>query len=89
MKRKHVLLGIVALLGVGGLWLGRETFHSGNESSGESTAANFQIQEGQKEPGQTNGSQPHLAPPDQTRRFRDSTPEQRVEQARKGHGPGG
>ena len=30
-----------------------------------------------------------LAPPDPSRRFRDFTPEQRVEFARKGHGPGG
>jgi hypothetical protein len=30
-----------------------------------------------------------LRPPDPTRRFTDFTPEQRVEFARKGHGPGG
>lgn len=32
---------------------------------------------------------PKLRPPDQTRVFRDFTPEDRVKFARKGHGPGG
>jgi hypothetical protein len=30
-----------------------------------------------------------LAPPNPSRRFTDFTPEQRVEFARRGHGPGG
>jgi hypothetical protein len=38
---------------------------------------------GQPKPGQM------LRPPDPNRRFSDFTPEQRVEFARKGHGPGG
>jgi hypothetical protein len=38
---------------------------------------------GQPKPGQM------LRPPEPNRRFSDFTPEQRVEFARKGHGPGG
>jgi len=34
-------------------------------------------------------SDPRLRPPEPNRRFMDFTPEQRVEFARKGHGPGG
>ena len=42
-------------------------------------------------PGPNNRPKPDqmLRPPDPTRRFTDFTPEQRVEFARKGHGPGG
>jgi len=43
------------------------------------------------ERGQNNRPKPGhmLSPPDPIRRFVDFTPEQRVEFARKGHGPGG
>ena len=40
-------------------------------------------------PGQMLNPPARLAPPDPNRRFADFTPEQRVEFARKGHGPGG
>lgn len=40
-------------------------------------------------PGQMPNSPPRLAPPDPYRRFTDFTPEQRVQFARQGHGPGG
>ena len=42
-------------------------------------------------PGPDNRPKPGqmLRPPDPSRRFTDFTPEQRVEFARKGHGPGG
>jgi len=42
-------------------------------------------------PGPNNQPKPGqmLRPPDPSRRFTDFTPEQRVEFARKGHGPGG
>src|SRR5438270_10361950 len=40
-------------------------------------------------PGQMLNSPARLAPPDPNRRFTDFTPEQRVQFAREGHGPGG
>jgi hypothetical protein len=40
-------------------------------------------------PGQLLNLPARLAPPDPTRRFTDFTPEQRVQFARQGHGPGG
>ena len=40
-------------------------------------------------PGQMLNSPARLAPPIPNRRFTDFTPEERVEFARKGHGPGG
>lgn len=45
--------------------------------------------EGEGSTGEMDHSPARLAPPDPTRRFREFTPEQRVEFARKGHGPGG
>ena len=41
------------------------------------------------EPGQMLNSPERLAPPIPNRRFTDFTPEQRVQFARQGHGPGG
>ncbi len=40
-------------------------------------------------PGQMLNSPARLAPPEPYRRFTDFTPEQRVQFARQGHGPGG
>lgn len=41
------------------------------------------------ESGQSLPPPPRLAPPEPARRFTDFTPEQRVQFARQGHGPGG
>jgi hypothetical protein len=96
MKAKHLSLPITALLAAGGLWfawsawrtqafhessnrVGFETPH-GNESS---MSAGVKSPQGQPKPGQM------PRPPEPNRRFMDFTPEQRVEFARKGHGPGG
>lgn len=43
----------------------------------------------QHQSGQMSDSPVDLAPPNPTRRFTDFTPEQRVQFARQGHGPGG
>jgi hypothetical protein len=43
----------------------------------------------QPQPGKVNSAAPRLAPPVPNRRFTDFTPEQRVQFARQGHGPGG
>jgi len=43
----------------------------------------------QPKPGQMRDTPARLAPPDPNRRFTDFTPEQRVQFARQGQGPGG
>lgn len=91
MKRKHFYLGAVGLLAAAALWIARsggDAEQNAIESANSANAANAQITEGRR-PGQTNVHGPRHSEADQTRRFRDFTPEQRVEQARKGHGPGG
>jgi hypothetical protein len=88
MKAKHLSLAIAALLGAGGLWLTRSAwrtpmFHKSSMDVGS------QAPHGPPKPGQMLNSPARLAPPDPNRRFADFTPEQRVQFARKGHGPGG
>ncbi|HTG43803.1 MAG TPA: hypothetical protein VK633_04665 [Verrucomicrobiae bacterium] len=93
MKRKHLFLALAALLAAGGLWLARSARPSdGSASRKSSTGLGFKTPSGQSQPGQMLNSSNHgqmLAPPNPARRFTDFTPEQRVEFARKGHGPGG
>lgn len=79
------------MLAAGALWFARsgaDAEQSETENANAANAANPQISEGRPKPGRTNAG-PSASEGDQTRRFRDFTPEQRVEQARKGHGPGG
>jgi hypothetical protein len=84
MKRKRLFLAIVALLAAGGLWFARSARRSDHFMSDKSgTGLSAKTAHDPSKPGQM------PQPPDQTRRFRDFTPEQRVEFARKGHGPGG
>jgi hypothetical protein len=96
MKRKHLSLAIAALLAAGGLWFAWSAWrtHASPKSSmgvgfktphgqKSSMEVGFETPDGRPKPGQK------LRPPDPTRRFMDFTPEQRVEFARKGHGPGG
>lgn len=82
MKPKHLSLAIAALLAAGGLWFARSGWrtHAVHESSMD---VKLKTPHGQPKPGQM------LRPPEPNRRFTDFTPEQRVEFARKGHGPGG
>ena len=77
------------LLAAAGLWLARSSRDSDDTASTISTSEGQQTADANFQPGQTNGFSPQHAPPDPTRRFRDFTPEQRVEFARKGRGPGG
>jgi hypothetical protein len=91
MKRKHLFLAIATLLAAGGLWLARSRFvdprtHALDKSNMD---AGFKTPDGLPTSAQMPNSPARLAPPDPTRRFKDFTPEQRVEFARKGHGPGG
>jgi hypothetical protein len=87
MKAKPLFLAIAAaLLAAGGLWLARSAWHT-HASDKSSMDVGSKSLDGP--PDQMSNSPARLAPPDQTRRFKDFTPEQRVEFARKGHGPGG
>ena len=82
MKAKHLSLAIAALLAAGALWLAWSAWrtHSFYKSS---MGVGLNTPHGPPKPGQM------LRPPEPNRRFTDFTPEQRVEFARKGHGPGG
>ncbi|HRI14559.1 MAG TPA: hypothetical protein PLX89_16300, partial [Verrucomicrobiota bacterium] len=84
----HLSVVIAALLAAGGLWFARSAWHA-SASDKSSTGNGPKASDGPPKPGQRLHSPARLAPPDPTRRFRDFTPEQRVEFARKGHGPGG
>jgi hypothetical protein len=92
MKRKHLFLAAAALLiAAGGLWFARsprqtELTHAAQASS---MAEKGETQHEQPMTEQMRDRPARLLPPDPSRRFRDFTPEQRVEFARKGHGPGG
>lgn len=84
MNRKHLILAAVVGLAAGGLWFARSDRHTrafDNTSAG--AGVGLEAPQGPPTPGQ------EIRPPDPTRRFTDFTPEQRVEFARKGHGPGG
>ncbi|HVV72685.1 MAG TPA: hypothetical protein VHI52_14490 [Verrucomicrobiae bacterium] len=104
MKAKHLSLSLAVLLGAGGLWLARSAWrthgtqkpatNAGVETQGNpnldpdnaaSSAGASQQRLG------TNSPLPDrmLRPPVPNRRFTDFTPEQRVQFARQGHGPGG
>ena len=82
MKAQHLFLAIAALLAAGGLWFAWSAWRT-PASPKSSMGVGFKTPDGPPKPGQM------LRPPDPTRRFADFTPEQRVEFARKGHGPGG
>ncbi len=88
MKSKHLSLAIAALLAAGGLWLAWSVWRS-HESPKSSLDIGFKTPQDPAKPGQMPDSPAQLAPPDPTRRFTDFTPEERVQFARQGHGPGG
>jgi hypothetical protein len=83
MRKKHLFLGIAALLVAGGLWLARSAWRAPASHPSRISGT------GPEAPRDHPSSGQQLRPPDQTRKFRDFTPEQRVEFARKGQGPGG
>jgi hypothetical protein len=95
MKRKHLFLAIAALLAASGLWFSRSNFRSDQSASHNSTTdlglktPQSTMGADSKTPQDESNPRQRLLPPNQTRRFTDFTPEQRVEFARRGHGPGG
>lgn len=83
MKIKRLSLGLVVLLAaLAGLWLARSDRHT-NTSNKSTQGIGLEASDHQPKPGHV------IRPPNPSRRFRDFTPEKRVEFARKGHGPGG
>jgi hypothetical protein len=82
MKAKRLFLPIAALLAAGGLWLAWTTWRTPAPRT-LSRGVGLETPHGQPKPGQM------LRPPDPSQRFTDFTPEQRVQFARQGHGPGG
>jgi hypothetical protein len=90
MKRKHLFLALAAVLVAAGLWFARSgsrSEESAFQTSGKDVGFNSPSDD--RNSGQMTNPAARLAPPDPTRKFREFTPEQRVEFARKGHGPGG
>jgi hypothetical protein len=87
MKAKRLSLAIAALLAAGGLWLARSVWRTHGQritlDTPKATLAGVGLKNGRPKPGQM------LRPPNPNRRFVDFTPEQRVQFARQGHGPGG
>ena len=77
MKSKYLVATLAVLLALGGLWLGRTVWHHSTTGTGQNET------HGQALPDQS------LRPPDPNRRFRDLTPEQRVQRARQPQDIGG
>ena len=104
MNRKQILLAVAVVLAACGWWFARSAWRTraidesrtaaaaeaspgtpgvGVETLQRPSGVGSEESPGAPRPGQM------LRPPDPIRRFTDFTPEQRVEFARKGHGPGG
>jgi hypothetical protein len=88
MKARHVSLAIAALLAAGGLWFAGSAWRPHGLQK-PSIGVGNKTPHGGPKPGQMLNPPARLAPPDPNRRFTDFTPEQRVQFARQGHGPGG
>lgn len=94
MKSKQLLLVIGLFLVAGGLWYGRTALQTrDSEDSGPGAGAtNHDVSGRDVRAGNTNG-QPTpdngLRPPDELRKFRDLSPEQRVRRAKNPNGVGG
>jgi hypothetical protein len=91
VKRKHLFLAMVAVLAAGGIWLARvpRPAQPVEFANRRATSQTSNMDVGVKTPPDEPKPGQIRRPPDPTRRFTDFTPEQRVEFARKGHGPGG
>ncbi len=83
-NKKRDWLAAVALLLTGGIWLSYSPAKVDKRPSPLATSAQPKAASTEE-----SSARPGLHPPDATRRFVDFTPEQRVEFARRGRGPGG
>lgn len=82
MKAKDLSLPVLVLVAAAGLWFARSAWRA-------HTLPKSNMGVGFKTPPDRFNSGRMLRPPDPNRRFTDFTPEQRVQFAKKGHGPGG
>lgn len=103
MRRERILLAAAVVSAIGGLWFAWSAMRNqAIEESGGAVGDRAQPGAGPGgalvEPGGDGAAEgaPGVArpdrpprPPEPNRRFTDFTPEQRVEFARRGHGPGG
>lgn len=82
MKAKPLSLAVVALLAAGGVWLAHAAWRAHRQPVASEMKSGMDA--GPDSP--TDGPKPGqlLRPPDPDRRFRDLTPEQRVQLARRG-----
>jgi hypothetical protein len=98
LKAKHLALGVLVIAATGGLWLALP-FRYATMSQEDTMEVNSKGQQSAV-PGQNSPADlspvPHPSrtrhvpePPVPNRRFMDFSPEQRVQFARQGHGPGG
>lgn len=88
MRRKHLLLAAAAVFAAGGLWFAGSTWRTDPLPK---PAMDVHVEDVHLEDVPEGSPTPArmLQPPDPSKRFTDFTPEQRVEFARRGHGPGG
>ncbi|HLH56847.1 MAG TPA: hypothetical protein VKY92_24890 [Verrucomicrobiae bacterium] len=92
MKIKHLSVALLPVLIAGGLWLAWPAWRSpGSQKSSIGPGSSARASQTGPERVRTNGPDVGhmLSAPDPTRRFMEFTPEQRVQFARQGHGPGG
>jgi hypothetical protein len=93
MKSKQLFLAIALLLVAAGLWYGRTALQTDEpaESSLSARPANQETNGRDVPVTSTNGhaNQHKMMPPDELRKFRDLSPEQRVRRARNPNGVGG
>ena len=105
MKRKHLFLLMALLLAAGALWFARSTgrtraidqastdvrFNTPHHSNSAPSSSVSLARDSRTDPSLGSNNFPRRVhrPPVPNKRFTDFTPEERVEFARKGRGPGG
>ncbi|MBL9129363.1 MAG: hypothetical protein JNL97_17055 [Verrucomicrobiales bacterium] len=104
MKKQHLTLAAAAAFAAGGLWFAASAWRDQASSPSNARSAGDFLRRSATDdpalpssdgrarletPAEPSRPDPVPRPPDPTRRFTEFTPEQRVEFARRGSGPGG